>query len=181
MKLRRLGETGLRVAIAVAAALGLAITAYLLYERWTGGALACSTGGCKTVQHSAYSETFGVPVAALGFLAFAGLLATAVARGSTARLAQATLAITAVVFSGYLLYLQIGVIHAVCQWCVASDVLTTVIAGLALLRLATLPATCGPEPPSRPAVRHPKRRQGSGSRTRTTARRPPAPKSAKRQ
>jgi uncharacterized membrane protein len=128
-------ENRLRVAIAVAAALGAAIAVYLLYERWIGGALVCSTGGCETVQHSRYAETFGIPVAALGFLSFAGLFAAAVARGPWARLVQATLATTAVVFSGYLLYLQVGVIHAICQWCVLSDALVTVIACLAFLRL----------------------------------------------
>jgi uncharacterized membrane protein len=128
-------EKRLRLAIAVAAALGAGIAAYLLYERWTGGTLVCSTGSCETVQHSRYAETLGIPVAALGFLSFAALFAAAAARGPWARLVQATLATTAVAFSGYLLYVQVGVIHAVCQWCVLSDALVTVIAGLAFLRL----------------------------------------------
>ena len=40
----------------------------------TGGALVCSTGGCETVQSSAYAEVLGVPVAALGLIGFLGLL-----------------------------------------------------------------------------------------------------------
>ena len=51
---------------AALAALGAAITGYLLYARETGTELACATGGCETVQSSAYAEVSGVPVAALG-------------------------------------------------------------------------------------------------------------------
>ena len=53
---------------------------------------------------------------------------TALARGEWARLSQATLALTALVFSAYLLYIQLAVIDAICQWCLATDVLTTAIA-----------------------------------------------------
>jgi len=130
-----MSERHLRAASAVLAAVGLALTTYLLYERWTGGALACATGGCETVQMSAYAETFGVPVALLGLPRFVALFASAVARGGWARLVQATIALTAVMFGAYLLYEQLVVIDAVCQWCVASDVVTTVLAMLALLRL----------------------------------------------
>ena len=112
-------------ASAALAAVGAAITAYLLYVRQTGGALVCSTGGCETVQSSSYAEVLGVPVAALGLAGFLGLLVAALARGEWARLSQATLALTALAFSAYLLYIQLAVIDAICQWCLATDVLTT--------------------------------------------------------
>ena len=54
-----MSERTLRVAGAVLATIGAAITAYLLYARWTGGSLVCSTGGCETVQASRYSEVLG--------------------------------------------------------------------------------------------------------------------------
>ena len=103
--------------------------AYLLYVRQTGGALVCSTGGCETVQSSSYAEVLGVPVAALGLVGFLGLLVAALARGDWARLSQATLALTAFLFSAYLLYIQLAVIDAICQWCLATDVLTIAIVG----------------------------------------------------
>jgi uncharacterized membrane protein len=134
-------ERTLRLASAALAAVGAAITAYLLHARWTGSALACSTGGCETVQHSSYAEALGVPVAALGFLAFVALGATALARGAWAPLAQATLALSALIFSAYLVYVQLAVIDAVCQWCLASDAVTTAIAALALLRLRAVAAS----------------------------------------
>lgn len=156
-----MSEKGLRLASAVLAALGMAISAYLLYVRETEGSLVCSTGGCETVQNSSYAEVLGVPVAALGLAGFLGLLLTALARGEWARLSQATLALSVFVFSAYLLYIQLIVIGAICQWCLATDALTTAIVALALLRLRFGEA---PAPPSAPPTRpHPQRRP-SGSR-----------------
>ena len=129
-----MSERTLRVAGAVLATIGAAITAYLLYVRWTGGSLVCSTGGCEAVQSSRYAEVLGVPVAALGLVGFLGLFAGAVARGEWARLGQATLAVSALLFSGYLLVVQLAAVGAVCQWCLAADVVTTAIATVALLR-----------------------------------------------
>jgi uncharacterized membrane protein len=115
--------------------LGAAISAYLLYVRQTGGALVCSTGGCETVQSSTYAEIAGMPVAALGLVSFLALLVSALARGEWARLSHATLALSAFFFGAYLLYIQLVVIGATCQWCLATDALTCGIVALALLRL----------------------------------------------
>jgi uncharacterized membrane protein len=132
-----MSERTLRLTGAVLATTGAAIASYLLYVRWTGGNLVCSTGGCETVQSSRYAEVLGVPVAALGLVAFLGLFAGAVVRGDWARLGQATLALSALLFSGYLLVIQFAAIGAVCHWCLATDVVTTAIAAIALLRLRT--------------------------------------------
>ena len=40
-----------------------------------------------------------------------------------------------VAFAAYLLYVQLAVINAVCEWCLVSDALVTVLAVLTLLRL----------------------------------------------
>ena len=142
-----MSERMLRLTSAVLAAAGAAITGYLLYARQTGGTLACATGGCETVQSSSYAEVLGVPVAGIGLLGFLGLLAAALAHGEWARMTHATLALSAFFFSAYLLYIQVGVIEAVCQWCLATDVSTTAIAALALLRLRSGEAAAPPSPP----------------------------------
>ena len=150
-----MNEHRVRVASAALAATGAAIAGYLLYGRETGGELVCSTGGCETVQNSPYAEVLGMPVAALALLGFLGLLIAALARGELARLSQATLAVSAILFSGYLLYIQLAVIDAICQWCLATDVITTAIAALALLRLRGEAPVAPAAAPARP---HPKRR-----------------------
>ena len=128
-------ERSVRIASAVLASLGVAITTYLLYVRETGGSLVCSTGGCETVQSSSYAELLGIPVAALGLAGFVVLLVAALVRGEWARLTNATVALSAFLFAAYLLVVQIVVLDAICQWCVATDVLTTALAALALVRL----------------------------------------------
>jgi|1186.fasta_scaffold238191_2 uncharacterized membrane protein len=141
-----MNESRLRRASQLIAVLGAAITVYLLYIRRTGGTLACTTGGCEAVQRSRYAELFGVPVAALGLFAFLGLFVAAAARGGWAQLVQATLAISALLFSAYLIYVQVAVIGDLCQWCLATDVLTSALAALAILRLRVMPISDALQP-----------------------------------
>ena len=128
-------ERSLRIASAALSAVGAAIAGYLVYVHETGGSPLCVSGGCETVQSSSYAELAGIPVATLGLLGFLAVLSAALARGEWARLAQATLALSAFLFGAYVVYVQLFVIGTICQWCVAADVLTSVIAALALLRL----------------------------------------------
>jgi uncharacterized membrane protein len=155
-------ERTLPAASAGLAAVGAAIAGYLLYVRETGGELVCATGGCETVQSSPYAEVLGVPVAALGLAGFLALLVAAVGRGEWARLSQATLALASLFFGAYLLYVQLAVIDAICQWCLATDVITAAIAALALLRLRLVaPPAPAAAPPARP---YPTRRSSSKRR-----------------
>ena len=125
----------LRVALAASCLAGAAVTGYLLSARLGSAELLCSTGGCETVQDSSYAELIGVPVAALGLAAYLFIGATALATGLSARAAGAAVALAAAMFSGYLLVIQLAAVGAVCDWCLASDVVVTVVAATALLRL----------------------------------------------
>jgi uncharacterized membrane protein len=126
----------LRLASAFLALAGATVSGYLLWIRETGADLICATGGCETVQSSQYSEIMGTPVALLGLACYVALLVTALLRSENARLLHTALALTGVVFSTYPLYVQIELIGAVCQWCLASDGIVTGLAILALLRLS---------------------------------------------
>jgi uncharacterized membrane protein len=125
----------LRVVIAVLAAIGAAIAGYLTYVHYADVAPICTTGGCETVQKSSYAELGGVPVALLGLLAYVVLFALAWVRGEAAAAASTVVALIGVGFSGYLLWAQLGPIGAVCQWCVAQDVVIACIAVLSVVRL----------------------------------------------
>jgi uncharacterized membrane protein len=76
-----------------------------------------------------------MPVALLGLGCYVALFVTAQLRSENARLAHTALALTAAVFSTYLLYVQIELIGAACQWRLASDAIISGLAILALLRL----------------------------------------------
>jgi len=130
-----LTEGRLRSATALFAVAGLGVAAYLTSARYSGAQLFCATGGCESVQHSRYAVVAGVPVAVLGLVAYLAFLGTAAFRGQTAAAAGVCVAVVSVLFSTYLLLAQLLLIHAVCQWCVASDVIVTILAALSAARL----------------------------------------------
>jgi len=128
-------ESRLRAALAALALAGAGIAAYLTYTRYTGEPIACTSGGCETVQRSRYASVAGVPVAVLGLAAYLALLAAAVARGTLAAALGAGIALAALAFSAWLLYAQLVLIGAVCQWCLANDAVVLLAAAGALARL----------------------------------------------
>ena len=137
-------ERNIRAAIAILAVVGLGITSYLLYERYSGGRILCTSGGCETVQHSRYAKIGGIPVALLGLLGYAGLLVTALLRGDTARIVAVAIALSGLFFAAYLLVIMLTVIHAVCVWCLGSDIVLTLITLLTLARIRVADAALAP-------------------------------------
>jgi uncharacterized membrane protein len=135
-----MSDRTLRVAVAVLAAAGAGIAGYLLYHRVAGGTITCTTGGCEEVQDSKYAELAGVPVALLGLLAYVALFATALSGLELVRAAGAAIAFAGLAFSLYLVYVQVAIIEAICQWCVASDVVMAALAVVTALRLGSRPA-----------------------------------------
>ena len=73
------------------------------------------------------TPSLGVPVAGLGLPATSSPGAATAVRGQLARSTVAALALGAAVFSGYLLVVQLVVIDAVCDWCLASDAISSLI------------------------------------------------------
>ena len=129
-----------RMAIALLALLGLLISVYLLlYKLGFYGELACGTGGCETVQASPYAVLLGFPVAGWGvvwyFAVFTLAFLSVQRRFAGARWpgpALLALAAAGLAFSGYLTWVELFVIRAICRWCVVSAVLTVAIFSLAL-------------------------------------------------
>jgi uncharacterized membrane protein len=130
-------ERRLRGAVGALALLGLGIAAYLAYLHYAGGSPYCIAGGggCEKVQSSDYAKLAGIPVAVLGLAAYAALLVTALVPGSAAAAAGAGIAVAGACFSAWLLYAQLVLIDAVCQWCVANDVVIALAALAAVWRL----------------------------------------------
>jgi uncharacterized membrane protein len=130
-------EGAVRAAAAAVALIGAGIAGYLTWTHYSGTVVECIRGGgCETVQHSSYAEIAGVPVALLGLVSYSAILVLIAWDSENGRLAAATLAFVGVLFSGYLLVLQLFVIDAVCVWCLANDVLIApALALLTALRL----------------------------------------------
>jgi uncharacterized membrane protein len=124
------------------AAAGLLISAHLSWVHFEGVAPVCvggGSGGCETVQSSRYATVPGVPVSVLGLVGYTGLLFSAVVRGELGIYLEFLIAVVGTLFSAYLTYLEVFVIHAICQWCVASAAImlaALICAALAAWRLA---------------------------------------------
>ncbi|MGH3043364.1 MAG: vitamin K epoxide reductase family protein [Gaiellaceae bacterium] len=130
-----MSDRALRVAVALLALAGTGIAAYLTYAWYAEATIACTTGGCETVQSSSYAKLAGIPVPVLGLVAYLGILATALVPGDQARAVGASLALAGLAFSGYLLLVQIFAIGAFCLWCLASDLVMLLLAAATVARL----------------------------------------------
>jgi uncharacterized membrane protein len=118
----------LRAAIAGLALAGAGVAAYLVYARYAHVQIACSTGGCETVQHSKYAKLAGIPVAVLGLGAYVAIFVTALIRQVEAAAFGTAIALGGLVFAVYLIVVQVAVIDAICQWCLASDAILLLLA-----------------------------------------------------
>jgi uncharacterized membrane protein len=126
------------IAIAVIALIGLGIASYLTYVHYAGlHPLCLASGGCEKVQSSHWSKLAGIPVATIGLVGYAAILALLFVPGEAGLAGIALVALVGFGFSAYLTYAELFRIHAVCQWCVASAVLMTALAVLTVIRLLT--------------------------------------------
>lgn len=131
------GEGTLRRLIAFVAALGIGVATYITIADSGGGAPACLAGGsgCETVASSSYSHIAGVNIAVFGIVAYVLLLASAFRADDIARFGGFLVALGGFGFSVDLTYLELFKIEAICQWCVASAVLMTILFLLNATRL----------------------------------------------
>ena len=135
-----------RMGVALLALFGVLISAYMsAYKFGLLGTIVCGTGGCETVQNSPWSSFLGVPVPVIGLVGYGALFATAIAglqpRFDGDRRVPLILfagAVIGLLFSGYLTYLEMAVIHAWCRWCIGSAVLAVLIFLFALPELRRL-------------------------------------------
>jgi uncharacterized membrane protein len=132
-------DRALRLVVGVLALAGTGIAAYLTYTKYADATIACSTGGCETVQDSEYAEILGLPVPVLGLIGYLAILATAFSAGETARVAGAALALGGLAFSVYLILVQVFAIEAFCLWCLVSDAVMALLAVATVARLRRPP------------------------------------------
>ena len=129
-------ERNLRILAAVLALVGVGVATYIALAESGGGAPKCLAGGtgCETVAESHYSHLAGINVAVIGIAGYVILLAAAVVPGEAGRFGGFLTALVGFGFSAYLTYLELFVIDAICQWCVASAVLMTLSLAVAATR-----------------------------------------------
>jgi uncharacterized membrane protein len=131
-----LSERTLRLITGILALAGIGVATYIAIAEGGGGAPKCLAGGhgCETVARSHYSHLAGINVAVIGIFGYVLLLAAALVPGDLGRFGGFVTALIGFGFSAYLTYLELFVIDAICQWCVASAVLMALSLAVAAAR-----------------------------------------------
>lgn len=129
------------------AVLGALDSAYLTYVKLFNAPIICGpSAACETVNTSAFAEFQGIPIAVLGlgaYMVLIGLLLLekrALFLATWGPVAVFGLALTGTLYSAYLTYVELYILHAVCPYCVASALFIAGILVLSVIRLARGPA-----------------------------------------
>jgi len=124
--------------------LGLLDSVYLTWIKLANAAYTCSNiGDCETVNNSSYSVVGGIPIAALGAVAYAVILLMLLldrrpsGRSEPLRFGVFGLSLAGTLYSAYLTYVEVAILKAICPFCVASAVIMTALLVLSILRLPT--------------------------------------------
>lgn len=127
-----------RIAMIVLSTIGLGLASYLTYVHYAGEQVLCTSDSCELVQTSVYSKLAGVPVALLGLIGYALILTSLLLR-EREQTRLATLGFTTVGFgfSAYLTGRELFSLHHICEWCVSSAIIMTILMLLAVYRFLT--------------------------------------------
>lgn len=124
--------------------IGLVVASYLSYLKLTDVPAVCVQGGpfnCNVVLNSRYSELAGIPIAYLGLAVYViiGALLLLETRVEFLRengsLLIFGIGLFAWLFSMWLVYVQVGLLQALCPWCLAHELNFTILFGTIVYRV----------------------------------------------
>jgi uncharacterized membrane protein len=122
--------------------LGLLDSLYLTWVKWSHNLAFCGgIGDCEAVNFSIYSEIRGIPIALLGAGAYLTMMFLLMMEGrdgfwsSEGPWITFGISLTGVLYSAYLTYIELAVLHAVCPYCVVSAVILVALLVLNIYRL----------------------------------------------
>jgi uncharacterized membrane protein len=115
---------------------GLADAVYLTINHLTGQTARCTvTSGCNEVLGSAYASVGGVPVAALGALAYFTVFSLAtLSLFGYRRAGQLLAALVGLMLSAalWLIFVQAFILHKYCEYCLFSAAVTFLLSGIVI-------------------------------------------------
>lgn len=109
--------------------IGAGISAYVWYKQVTPGPVVCLGSGCAAVIRSRYGRLLGIPNGILGVGYFLAVAAVPLLEPWLPGIRPLALLATSValILYLYLAYLQVFVLRALCNWCLMSAGLTTIL------------------------------------------------------
>ncbi len=116
--------------IAILAVIGLGVSLYLAVTHYLGFTVPCDiTYGCEAVLHSKYSMFWGLPLSVWGVVYFFSIIFSALLANHYsvwAKILTGVLALGALAALGFL-SIQFFVLKKVCQYCLATDLLSIIL------------------------------------------------------
>jgi uncharacterized membrane protein len=128
------------------AVLGGLVSIYMTIFKLTENQSMClGNGGCSVVNNSIFSEVYGIPVSVIGIIGYGAIIAALLLQHSGSFMADNGLllifglALVGFLFTAYLIYVEIALIHALCPFCITSQVSISVVFVLSVVRLVREP------------------------------------------
>jgi uncharacterized membrane protein len=132
----------LKLGMYITSFIGLVDSLYLTWVKLTNQVAFCGTyGGCETVNTSSYASILGIPIALFGAGAYLVILILLFLENKgqfwkeNSPILVFGITLVGVLYSVYLTYIELSVLHAVCPYCVVSGIAMLVLFVLAILRL----------------------------------------------
>jgi len=126
--------------------IGLLVSIYMTVFKLTSNESMCvGSKDCSVVNASRYSEINGIPVAVVGMVGYAAILAVLLLERrpgffqKNGTMLFFGLSLTGFLFTVYLIFVEIALIKAYCPFCITSQVVMTIIFILSVVRVIRQP------------------------------------------
>src|SRR5215211_7221164 len=132
--------------ITALAIIGLLVSIYMtIYKLTDNDAMCIGSGGCSVVNASRYSEVNGIPVALIGVGGYAVILALLFLERKpgffqeNGTMILFGISLVGFLFTLYLIFVEIKLIHALCPFCLTSQAVMTILFILSVTRMIRQP------------------------------------------
>ncbi|MEN8171242.1 MAG: vitamin K epoxide reductase family protein [Chloroflexota bacterium] len=131
-----------RWTFAIIAFVGLLDSIYLSWLKLANATAACGNiGDCESVNSSPYAEIAGIPIALFGVGAYLMIIIFLLMELRTefwrenAPLFVFGISLAGVLYSAYLTYVEVAILHAICPYCVLSAIVLVLLLILSIKNL----------------------------------------------
>lgn len=122
------------------------VAIYMTIYKLTDNDVMClGSGGCSSINASAYSEIYGIPVGLVGVIGYLAILALHLLENRNdfmrrnALVLLFSISLTGFLFTLYLIYVEVAIVRAVCPFCLTSQIVMSIIFIISVIRMVKQP------------------------------------------